>query len=85
MPIPDPFPIPTFRTDTRKHLDKGHFTQDDRLYMVRTLACMLCVYKLRPNTRDCEVVALALIAMYPFLMSMVSLYFIIKINIILIV
>lgn len=40
--------------------------------MVRTLACMLCVFKPRPSTRDCEIVAQSLVNKYPFLMSVNS-------------
>lgn len=73
--IPEPFPIPEFREDTQQRLDIGRFTQDDRLYMVRTLACMLCVFKPRPSTRDCEIVAQSLVNKYPFLMSVVGVLF----------
>ena len=44
---------------------------DDRKYVVRTLATMLCTYVQSPSTADCEVVAKSLVAVHPFLKQMV--------------
>uniref|UniRef100_A0A1X7SLK8 Uncharacterized protein n=1 Tax=Amphimedon queenslandica TaxID=400682 RepID=A0A1X7SLK8_AMPQE len=70
--VPDPFPIPQFCDETQKNLDIGKFTEQDKNYMVRTLATMLCTFVTRPKTADCEIPAKALVAKYPFLKSVVS-------------
>lgn len=70
--VPEPFPIPQFCDETQKNLDIGKFTEQDKNYMVRTFATMLCTFVTRPRTVDCEIPARALVTKYPFLKSVVS-------------
>ena len=70
--LPDPFPIPKFRESTERNLQKKLKTKDDRRYMVRILATVLCTHIQKPSTRDCEVVGKSLVAKYPFLKEYVS-------------
>lgn len=65
--VPDPFPIPTFRKLTEINFQAKKLADDDRKYVVRTLATMLCTYVQSPSTADCELVARSLVATHPFL------------------
>ena len=65
--VPDPFPIPTFRKSTEANFSAKKLADDDRKYVVRTLATMLCTYVQSPSTTDCELVARSLVATHPFL------------------
>lgn len=69
--IPDPFPIPIFKEETQNNLERGCYTNEDRLYMVRTLSTMLCTYVQKPTIKDCEIPSQAIADKYPFTMSMV--------------
>lgn len=71
--LPNPFPIPKFRQHTQTNLDNGRLADDDRKYMVRVLATMLCAFVQRPSMRECEIVAQSLVQQYPFLKEHVSL------------
>ena len=71
--VPDPFPIPTFRKSTESNFHAKKLADDDRKYVVRTLATMLCTYVQRPSTADCELVARSLVATHPFLKQPVRL------------
>lgn len=65
--VPDPFPIPIFRKSTEANFRAKKLADDDRKYVVRTLATMLCTYVQSPSTADCELVARSLVATHPFL------------------
>lgn len=65
-------PIPVFRDIMQTNLDAGKYTEEDRLYMVRTVATMLCAFTTKPRVIDCEIPARALIEKYPFLKRVVS-------------
>ncbi|XP_065892420.1 uncharacterized protein [Dysidea avara] len=65
--VPDPFPIPRFRKATEESFNQKRVADDDRKYVVRTLATVLCTYVQNPSMKDCEVVAKSLVATYPFL------------------
>ena len=65
--VPDPFPIPVFRAHTQHSLDKKKLADDDRKYIVRVLATMLCTYIPRPAKKHCEIVAKSLVKKYEFL------------------
>ena len=65
--MPNPFPIPTFRKETEANFKNKRLDDDDRKYVVRTLATMLCTYVQSPSTTDCEVVTKSLVAVHPFL------------------
>lgn len=65
--VPDPFPIPTFRKSTEANFGAKKLADDDRKYVVQTLATMLCTYVQSPSTMDCELVARSLVATHPFL------------------
>ena len=69
--MPNPFPIPTFRKETEANFKNKRLDDDDRKYVVRTLATMLCTYVQSPSTTDCEVVAKSLVAVHPFLKQLV--------------
>lgn len=69
---PNPFPIPMFRVDTQASLKERRIGDDDRRYMIRVLATVLCTYVQRPSMRDCEIVAKSLVAKYSFLKEHVS-------------
>lgn len=69
---PNPFPIPMFRVDTQANLKDKKLGDDDRKYIVRVLATVLCTYVQRPSMRDCEIVAKSLVAKYSFLKEHVS-------------
>ena len=69
---PNPFPIPMFRVDTQKNLKDKKLGDDDRKYIIRVLATMLCTYVQRPSMRDCEIVAKSLVARFSFLKEHVS-------------
>ena len=69
---PNPFPIPMFRVDTEANLKDKKLGDDDRKYIVRVLATVLCTYVQRPSMRDCEIVAKSLVAKYSFLKEHVS-------------
>lgn len=72
MQVPDPFPIPTFRDSTESNLAEGKVANDDRKYMVRVLATMLCTYVQKPRMNDCSIVAASLLRKYSFLKESVS-------------
>ncbi len=46
--------------------------EDDRKYMVRVIATVLCTYVPNPSMRDCGVVAESLLRKYSFLKESVS-------------
>ena len=71
--VPDPFPIPTFRKSTESNFHAKKLADDNRKYVVRTLATMLCTYVQRLSTADCELVARFLVATHPFLKQPVRL------------
>ena len=47
--IPDPFPVPDFRTQTEENLANELLTQSDRKYIFQTLATLLMTYIPRPS------------------------------------
>uniref|UniRef100_A0A1X7V2N8 Uncharacterized protein n=1 Tax=Amphimedon queenslandica TaxID=400682 RepID=A0A1X7V2N8_AMPQE len=55
--ITDPFPIPMFHSSTQRNLDNKCFTEEDCLYMVRTIAMMLRSFSTWPKVKDCEIPA----------------------------
>ena len=61
-----------FRVDTEDNLKGKRLGDDDRKYIIRVLATVLCTYVQRPSMRDCEVVAKSLVAKYTFLKEHVS-------------
>ena len=61
-----------FRVDTEENLKDKKLGDDDRKYIVRVLATVLCTYVQRPSIRDCEIVAKSLVAKYAFLKEHVS-------------
>lgn len=66
--LPNPFPIPTFRGSTEENLSKElPVTDEDRKYMVQTLATVLMTYVSRPSLSNCLVVLRALLKKFPFL------------------
>lgn len=69
---PDPFPIPRFRADTEQNLAQRKLADDDRRYMVRVLATVLCTYVQKPSVHDCEIVSKSLVAKFQFLKEYVS-------------
>lgn len=71
--VPNPFPIPIFRAHTQQNLDAKKLADDDRKYIVRVLATMLCTYVPRPSMKHCEIVAKSLVLKYAFLKEYVSL------------
>lgn len=65
--LPNPYPVPIFRSSTEVNLGKDILIDPDRKYMVQTLATMLMSYVQRPSLKDCLVVAKALHAKFKFL------------------
>ena len=65
--LPNPYPVPIFRSSTEVNLGKDLLIDPDRKYMVQTLATMLMSYVQRPSLKDCLVVAKALHAKFTFL------------------
>ena len=72
LQVPDPFPIPMFRRTTEQNLSRRRLGEDDRKYMVRTLATMLTAHVQDPSTEDCLVVAKSLVRKFSFLKESVS-------------
>ncbi len=70
--VPNPFPIPSFRQSTEENFRNNIIADDDRKYVVRVLAIMLCTHVQRPSMSDCEIVARSLVAKHPFLKQYVS-------------
>ena len=64
--VPNPFPIPNFRDRTEENLANKKIADDDRKYMVRVLATMLCTFKQAPSRNDCGVVAESLVRKFSF-------------------
>jgi len=65
--IPNPFPIPTFRSTTEKNFHNKLLTDCDRKYVVQTLATVLMTHVQRPSLSDCDIVAKALVRKFSFL------------------
>ena len=65
--LPNPFPVPIFRSSTETNLEGEVLTDSDRKYMVQTLATMLMSYVQRPSLKDSLVVSKALHAKFKFL------------------
>ena len=65
--LPDPFVIPEFRHATENSLERGILKDNDRRYMVRTLATLLMSHIPSPSVNQCMVVAKALHEKFPFL------------------
>ena len=61
------FSVPKFRTSTEKNLKEKMISDQDRKYIVRTLATIVMSHVSNPKTSDCAVAAKALVAKYPFL------------------
>ena len=67
--LPHPFPIPTFRSSTESNLSQDTLTEQDRKYMVQTLATVLMKYSQHPSQKECLVVSKALHQEWKFLGS----------------
>ena len=63
----DTFLVPKFRAATEKNLREKILTDQDRRYIVRTLATILISHVSSPKMSDCAVAGKALVAKYPFL------------------
>ena len=61
------FHVPVFRSATEKNLKESISTDQDRKYIVRTLATILMSHVPSPKMGDCAIAAKALVAKYPFL------------------
>ena len=61
-----------FRGSTEENLSNKRLGEDDRKYMVRVLATMLCTYVQHPSMKDCSIVAESLLRKYSFLKESVS-------------
>ena len=70
--MPDPFPIPIFREATEANLSNKRVAHDDRKYIVRVLATMLCSYVQKPSMSHCKIVAQSFVQKYRFLKEAVS-------------
>ena len=70
--VPNPFPIPNFWDRTEENLANKKIADDDRKYMVRVLATMLCTFKQSPSRNDCGVVAESLVRKFSFFKESVS-------------
>lgn len=75
--MPNPFPISMFRGSTEDNLANKRLGEDDRKYMVRVLATMLCTYVQHPTMKNCAVVAESLLRKYSFLKESVSFFFLV--------
>lgn len=65
--LPDPFVIPDFRHATENNLEREVLKDDDRCYMVRTLATLLMSHIPSPSKNDCMIVSRAVHKKFPFL------------------
>ncbi|ORU95102.1 MAG: hypothetical protein A6F71_10580 [Cycloclasticus sp. symbiont of Poecilosclerida sp. M] len=63
-----------FRDSTEQNLGKKRLGEDDRKYIVRVLATMLCAYVQHPTMKNCAIVAESLLRKYSFLKESVSLF-----------
>lgn len=61
------FHVPIFRAATEKSLKESIISDQDRKYIVRTLATILMSHVPSPKMSDCAIAAKALVAKYPFL------------------
>ena len=61
LQVPNPFPIPNFWDRTEENLEIKKIADDDRKYMIRVLATMLCTYKQAPSRNDFGVVPESLV------------------------
>ena len=65
--LPDPFPIPKFRSATEENFKSRVLTDSDRKYVVQTLATMLMTHEPKPSLKQCGAVAKTLIGKHDFL------------------
>lgn len=61
------FSVPRFQACTEKSLQEKMISDQDRRYIVRTLATILMGHISDPKMTDCAIAAKALVAKYPFL------------------
>ena len=61
------FHVPVFRAATEKNLKESIVSDQDRKYIVRTLATILMSHVPSPKLSDCAIAAKPLVAKYPFL------------------
>ena len=59
--------MPIFRHETQKNLRAEILTEQDRRYIVRTLATMLLASIPCPTMSDCAIPAKTIVQTYPFL------------------
>lgn len=65
--MPNPFPIPKFRTKTEENFKQKILTDGDRRYVFQTLATMPMTHVQHSSLSECNTVAKSLVTKYTFL------------------